>query len=127
FIVAGGDCAKLNPLVNAKKKRSFVFIGQSNSLPRQRIKIDIAAAENEADALTDDVDLALDYRGVRDGTRRLDDDFHRLPNLAHRRDDRFLAHGHDIIDKLAHDLEIGRANIRAQSIGDGVRLDADDF
>src|SRR5882762_305160 len=72
--------------------------GHRSAKPRQRIEIDVAAGENNCDALPADVDLGLGNRGIRNCRRRFDHDLHRLPNRAHCRNDRFLAHSHDFID-----------------------------
>src|SRR5207244_11911124 len=83
--------------------------------PGKRIEIDVAAGENNADAFSGEVDLLCQAivrrrlvfrdRGERNRGRRLDDDLHRLPNCAHRRDDRFFTDGHNAIDVALNDLK----------------------
>ena len=57
-------------------------------------------------------------RGIRNGCGRFDDDLHRLPDSAHGRDNRFFAHGHDVIHVALDDRKVWRADICSQSVGD---------
>ena len=69
------------------------------SLPRQAVKIQIAAAQDDADALCRCRQTAFHDCRISHCARGFNNELHDLPNPAHRLDDRFLAHGHNVIDQ----------------------------
>src|SRR4029077_18835424 len=88
-------------------------------IPRQRIEIDIASGENDADPLFSDADLPFFNRSKGNRRRWLDNDFHRPPNRAHGRDDRVLAYSHNVVYVTPDDCKVWFADICPQSVSDG--------
>src|SRR5438046_537468 len=84
--------------------------------PRQGVEINVTARQDQADALSLDLDPLLHHSGVRDRPGWLDDEFHRLPTRPHPGHDRLLAHRHDVIHVALDDREVYFSDIRAQSI-----------
>src|SRR5438105_15599771 len=102
------------PNKNSKRlsARYFALMPQ----PRERVEIDIATGQNNSDPLSDDVDLILENHGIRNGSGRLDDDFHCFPDSAHRRDNRVFAHGHHIVNVTLDNRKVSFTDICSQSI-----------
>src|ERR1044071_8663430 len=90
--------------------------------PGQRIEIDVASSENNADPLSSDVDLSFPNRGEGNPCGWLNNNFHGFPNRAHRGNNRVLAHSHNVVHVTLDDREVWFADICSQSVGNSELL-----
>src|SRR5689334_16431313 len=127
--------------VNRDQKRNFMFAKMRKTLPlmtlnapnnksnhqvddtlwsrfhpRERVEIDITAGQNNSDALSRDVDLLLENRGIRHSSGRLDNNLHRFPDCAHGRGNRVFGHGHHVVNVTLDNRKVSFADICSKSI-----------
>jgi len=94
----------------------------------EAVEVDVAAGDDDADALAAHVDLAGQHRGGGEAAGRLDQHLHPAGEEAHGVDQLVVGDGVDVVDQPLHHREGQLADIAALgAIGDGLRrLDADD-
>src|SRR5579883_512386 len=84
----------------------------------QRLDINVATAEDDPDAQTTSVELAIEQRGDRDGARWLDEDLDPFPDEPHRLEDLGLGRREDLIDVPRDHGEGEGSERRAESVGE---------
>src|SRR6185436_8142352 len=94
----------------------------ASMLPGQAVQIDVAAANDDADAQPRDRQLALEQRGERHRRRWLDHQLELVPGQPHRPYDRLFRGGAYRIDQCRQHGKRLHPEGRAQPVGDRARI-----
>ena len=90
---------------------------------RGRFEVDVAARQDDADALAAHRQARVEHGGRGERARRLDHELHALPEKAHRLDDLGVAHGHDVVHVAKHQRKRDLSQrLRARAVGDGLGI-----